>query len=273
MKNEEEILNEQIRKVGDEETIISGISLLQEGINQLNRWLEVLEGKNTNESENERAQLQSEREKKEARQDAYLDALLEVLVNNKSKRLCRSKTYGAYVKCPEAKKAAAQRAVRRYLLKLLGFYDDYLKECGINSSEVTFSYYIDNLYSKKEQDNRPDQGVDYDSLKVEGMGEEIADEVVDEEEVPNQPNKGKVWKGFLQDNMSPEMIQALTLYFQQFRELNSLNISKKLDEFPEIVEELKTLAGSETREGLEAFLKEAMEAGVEAKDEFIKSKQ
>ena len=69
------------------------------------------------------------------------------------------------------------------------------------------------------------------------------------------------------------MIQALTLYFQQFKELKSLNISKKLDEFPAIIEELKTLAGSKTREGLEEFLKQAMEAGVEAKDEFIKSKK
>ncbi len=274
MKNKEEILNEQIRKFGDEETIISGISLLREDIALLDERLELLEGLDTDlNTENKKESLQSERNQKMARQDAYLDALLEVLVNNNSKRLYRSKTYGEFVKCPEDKKAAAQQAVRRYLLKLFSIYDKYLKECGTNSSKLLFSYYIDKVYSRKEQDNSSDTGVDFDSQKVENMGEEIADEDEDEEEVTNQPDNEEEREEILQDNMSPEMIQALILYYQQFKELKSLNISKKLDEFPEIIEELKTLAGSKTRKGLEEFLIQAMEAGVEAKDEFIKSKQ
>ena len=65
MKNEEAVLNEQIRGLDDEETIISGISLLKDDIELLDKQLEILESQEPSvETDIRKEQIRSERKKK-----------------------------------------------------------------------------------------------------------------------------------------------------------------------------------------------------------------
>ena len=275
MKNEEAVLNEQIRGLDDEETIISGISLLKDDIELLDKQLEILESQEPSvETDIRKEQIRSERKKKEERQNAYLDALLNVLVKCGSQRLSKSKTYKEYVIKKENPKSFA--TIRGYLLKLVKTYFKYIDDYKINYSKLPFSYYIDNFVNV-DQNNKPERGIIYDSTLLDKVEEEIENPAPDEsitekdtvKKLPNLEQQLSV----LQESMSPEMFQALTLYFQQFGELDSLNIPQKLDEFPEIIDELKSLAGSETREGVEEFLIQVMEATMEAKNDFVKLKK
>lgn len=275
MKNEEAVLNEQIRGLDDEETIISGISLLKDDIELLDKQLEILESQEPSvETDIRKEQIRSERKKKEERQNAYLDALLNVLVKCGSQRLSKSKTYKEYVIKKENPKSFA--TIRGYLLKLVKTYFKYIDDYKINYSKLPFSYYIDNFVNV-DQNNKPERGIIYDSTLLDKVEEEIenpaADESITEKDTVKKLPNLEQQLSVLQESMSPEMFQALTLYFQQFGELDSLNIPQKLDEFPEIIDELKSLAGSETREGVEEFLIQVMEATMEAKNDFVKLKK
>ena len=277
MKNEEAVLNEQIRGLDDEETIISGISLLKDDIELLDKQLEILESQEPSvETDIRKEQIRSERKKKEERQNAYLDALLNVLVKYGSKRLSNSKTYKKYVIEKENQKSFADDTIHRYLLKLVKTYFKYIDDYKINYSKLPFSYYIDNFVNV-DQNNKPERGIIYDSTLLDKVEEEIenpaADESITEKDTVKKLPNLEQQLSVLQESMSPEMFQALTLYFQQFGELDSLNIPQKLDEFPEIIDELKSLAGSETREGVEEFLIQVLEATMEAKNDFVKSKK
>lgn len=271
MTREEERLKDQIESFRDEETIIGDIFLLEDEIKRLTNRLGLKA--NANNTINQYEIKQKLKEKIEWR-NIYLDALLNTLVEKKSKKLFNSKIYKACAKYlnnknnTEKQKRKAQIVIRNYLLALITNYHDYTVSNSQNPP--SFSEYIDNQSIYQEEDNKNLKKVIFDTELLKKLGQYLiswnAD--INNGDDKNNGDHDDLLK-ILKNNMSVEMLQALLIYYQQFKELKLLNISVKLKSFPEITEELTEFAGSEKPGDIEDYLALAMVLMENAQIEYV----